>query len=142
VILSVPTFSDPSWTQSTTFEGTKYTLEFDYNQRCASYYMSIADADGVDIYNGVKVVCGFLLLRKCKDSRRPPGDLICLSSKPDTSPPTMLDLLPGSGRCTLYYITSDWLQIVESGNVAAIEALFVQIAANAQTSSLSTYGQQ
>jgi hypothetical protein len=138
-ILVVPTFSDDSWDQSTTFEGTKYTLNFQFNQRCASFYMSIADADGVDIYNGVKVVCGPLLLRKCKDSRRPPGDLFCLSATADTSPPGLVDLLPETGRCTLYYITSDWLAAIAAGDAAS---LYAQIQANAQTSPLSTYGQE
>jgi hypothetical protein len=138
----IPTFQDPSWLQSSTFEGTKFQLQFDFNERCASWYLSIADADGVDIYNGVKIVCGPLLLKKCRDIRRPAGDLICLSSKAnDTSPPSLQDLLPGSGRCTLLYVTSDWLAIIESGNLTAIAGLFAQIAAGAPgTSPLSTYG--
>ena len=141
-VFVVPTFSAPSWTQQTTFEGVSYALQFDFNQRACAYYMSVADADGVDIYNGVKVVCGFLLLQKCRDTRRPAGDLLCLSSTADASPPTFLDLLPGSGRCTLYYITSDWLATLRSGDAAAIAALHAQIASgNAASSPLSTYGQ-
>ena len=141
-ILRLPTFSDPSYAQSSTFEGTKYSLQFDFNQRCASWYMSIADADGVDIYNGVKLVCGPLLLRKCKDPRRPPGDLLCISSTTDDSPPTMLELLPGSGRCSLVYVTSDWLRILASGSASDIAALYAQVrAGGTATSPLSSYGQ-
>lgn len=148
-VLQVPTFSDPSWTQATTLEGTRYTLQFDFNQRCASWYMSVADQDGVDIYNGVKLTIGPLLLKKCVDPRRPPGDFLVITSVPaNTSPPGMLDLLPG-GRCTLGYITSDWLTVIRTANanptpanIAAVQALFTQIqAGGTATSPISTYGQ-
>jgi hypothetical protein len=141
-ILTVPTWSDPNWQQSTTFEGTKYQLSCQFNQRCISWYLSIADADGVDIYNGIKLSVGPLLLAKCKDPRRPPGDLIVISSTTCTTPPGILDLLPGSGRCSLLYITSDWLAIIQSGNAAAIQALYTQIqVGGTATSPISTYGQ-
>jgi hypothetical protein len=125
--------------QTTTFEGTSYVLAFQYNQRCASWYLSVADALGVDIYNGVKLVCGIPLLRKCRDPRRPPGELIVLSSTADTSPPALIDLYPASGRCQLLYVTSDWLALLAQGQVATILA---QLQANTQTSSTSTYGQE
>jgi hypothetical protein len=142
LILVVPTFSDASWSQSTTFEGVKYQLQFDFNQRCSSWYLSLADQDGVDIYNGVKLMCSRYLLRKCRDPRRPPGELLCLSSTNDTSPPTMLDLLPGSGRCTLVYATSDWVSTFQSGDVPAIVALFTQLqSGGTATSPVSSYGQ-
>lgn len=125
--------------QTTTFEGTSYILAFQYNQRCASWYMSVADNLGVDIYNGVKMVCGLPLLRKCKDPRRPPGALYVFSSTSDASPPALFDLFPGSGRCQLVYITSDWLQLIADGQV---DTILAQLDSNTQTSALSTYGQQ
>ena len=128
----------PSYTQNTTFEGTQYILEFDYNQRCASWYLSIADSDNVDIYNGIKLVTGFPLLRKCVDPRRPPGELLVVSSTTDQSPPGLLDLIPGAGRCQLLYITSDWLALLAAGQLSTILA---QLAANTQTSATSSYGQ-
>lgn len=135
----VPTFADPSYRQNTTFEGSSYVMQFDFNQRACSWYLSIADRYGVDIYNGIKLVCGFPLLRKCSDLRRPPGELIVLSSTQDTSPPGMVELLPGSGRCSLLYVTSDWLKTIAAGGAAGLVA---QLAANAQTSSTSSYGLQ
>jgi len=124
--------------QNTTFEGTQYILEFDYNQRCASWYLSIADSDNVDIYNGIKLVTGFPLLRKCVDPRRPPGEMFIFSSTADQSPPGLLDLIPGNGRCALYYVTSDWIALIQQGQAPAILA---QLAANTQTSATSSYGQ-
>jgi hypothetical protein len=141
-ILTVPTWSDPSWTQSTTFEGTKYMLQCDYNQRGACWYLSIADQDGVDIDNGIKLTVGPLLLKKCKDPRRPPGELIVVSNTTDTTPPGLSDLIQGTGRCGLYYITSDWVAILSSGNAAAIAGITTQIQAGGNASSaMSNYGQ-
>jgi hypothetical protein len=139
MILTVPTFAYPSYAQTTTFEGTTYGLQFDYNQRCASWYLSVADQNGVDIYNGIKLMTGFFLLAKCKDPRRPPGELLVISTTSDLTPPAQYDLLAGSGRCQLVYITSDWMALLQSGQVATIQA---QLAANAQASSTSTYGLQ
>ena len=145
-LLIIPTDSIPSYSQSVALEGANFTIQFDYNQRCASWYMSIADQDGVDIYNGVKLVVGIPLLRKCKDERRPgfspgspySGDFIVISSTTDTSPPSGLDLLPDSGRCTLYYITSDWVEALATGQTDAIVA---QLAAGgALVNPISTYG--
>jgi hypothetical protein len=138
VILIVPTFSDDSYVQQTTLEGTTYTMQFDFNQRCACWYMHLADQDGVDIYNGVKLVTGFSLLRKCKDPRAPAGALFVNSSTADLSPPDLFDLVPG-GRCQLMYLTSDWIALlVQPGG---LDAILAQLAANAQASTTSTYGQ-
>ena len=148
-ILLVPTDSTgaPSYVQTSTFEGTQYVLQFDYNQRCASWYLSVADTLGVDIYNGVKLVCNFPLLSKCKDPRRPPGSLFVFSATVDLSPASQWDLLPG-GRCSLVYATSDWMALVApnppntQAAAAAIAQLQAQVAAGTQTTSTSQYGQQ
>lgn len=144
----ITTFSDPAWHQTTTLEGSLFNLEFDYNQRGACWYLSIADADGVDIYNGVKLVVGFPLLRKCKDPRRPGwqaatgygGDFVVVASSNDQTPPGQYDLLPGSGRCQLLYISSDWMQLLLTGQLATILAFYQ--AGGTTTSPVSTYGQQ
>lgn len=127
------------WTQSATFEGVTYFLTFQYNQRVSAWYMSIADSAGVDIYNGVKLTCGIGLLRKCADPRAPPGVLMVLSATTDMTPPGLADLLPGSGRCTLRYITSDWVAILaQPGGIAQLQAV---LQAETQTGTASTYGQ-
>ena len=146
LIMPTPFTGNPSYTMTVTLEGSQYQFQFDFNQRCAAWYMSIADGDGVDIYNGVKLITGFYLLNKCKDIRRPgagpptflPGDFRLLSSTADQSPPGLLDLFPNSGRCTLFYITSDWLQLIQSGQGAP---LLAGLEAGLQNTTLSTYGQ-
>lgn len=142
-ILLVPTDGTglSSYFQTTTFEGTAYTLSWQFNQRCGEWYLSIADSLGVDIYNGVKVVCGLPLLRKCKDPRRPPGILMCLPNNGDSTPPGAYDLYPGSGRCAVYYVTSDWVALIAQG-LPGIAAINAQLTANTQTSATSQYGQE
>jgi hypothetical protein len=137
-LLSIPTFADDAWTQTTTVEGVEFTLDFLLNQRAAAYYMSIADADGVDIYNGVKLTCGVPLLRKCADIRRPAGDFFVFSSTTDLSPASRADLGPG-GRCTLYYISSDWIAAIKAGQA---DTLLAQLTANTQGIPTSSYGQK
>lgn len=84
-IFVIPT--DPlglsSYFMTVSLEGTSYQIELDYNERCAAWYLSVADADNVDIYNGVKLMTGFPLLKKCRDPRRPPGDFFVMSSTAD-----------------------------------------------------------
>jgi hypothetical protein len=139
-ILLIPTFSDPNYFETTTLEGISYVLQFDFNQRAYSWYMSIADASGVDIYNGVKLVTGFSLLAKCKDPRAPPGQLFIVTTNPDGTPPGLYDLLPG-GPAQLLYITSDWVAILAEPD--GLQTLLAQSAATAANSSdpTSTYGQ-
>lgn len=152
-ILTVPTDSLPSYVQTCSFEGSKYILALQYNQRCAAWYLSIADADNVDIANGIKLITGFPLLAKCKDPRRPPGDLFVLSSTSDLSPPSQPDLLPGSGRCSLVYVSSDWIKQLGAalaadggqpgqGFAAAMASLQAATSAGAgDPAQMSSYGQ-
>lgn len=145
LVVPTPFTGAPSYNMTLNLEGNTFRLQFDFNQRCSSWYMSIADADGVDIYNGVKLVTGFYLLKKCKDIRKPgggppaflPGDFFLLSSTADQSPPGLTELFPGTGRCQLYYVTSDWLAIILAGNGAS---LVPTINAGLQNTGLSTYG--
>jgi hypothetical protein len=105
----VPTYADPSWTQSTTLEGTTFLLTFQYNERCQCYYLSIQDSEGNDIYDGVKVVCNLGLLRTCADKdSAPAGELWVASNNGDLDPPDVGELALGA-RCTLFYISSDLL---------------------------------
>jgi|GEM_PF-5089243 uncharacterized protein DUF6983 len=113
-ILVAPTANNAFYQIQSTLEGVTFNFSFQFNQRCCCWYMSIADANGVDIYNGVKLICYQALLRKCVDPRAPAGDFLVISATTDDSPPMLNDLLPGTGRCSLLYITSDWLGLMTS----------------------------
>lgn len=137
MMFDIPTRSDSFYQQTTTLDGVSYVLSFTYNQTCECWYLSIADSSGVDIYNGVKLICNNSLFRKCVDPRIFPGALVVVSATEDTSPPELDDLLAGSGRCTLIYITSDWLQLFLNGEG---QQVIDQIDANTGADTASSYG--
>jgi hypothetical protein len=138
-IQTIPTTNQPFYTQTTTLEGTAYLLSFTYSQREACWYLSIADSNAVDILNGIKLICSNLLLFKCKDPRRPPGEFVVFSATGDLDPPGLNDLVPNAGRCMLLYITSDVLAQIASGD---LDDFIASLQANTQTGTGSTYGQQ
>lgn len=72
----IPTSTElSSYTQRVVLDGREYTLGFQWNQREAKWYLSLADQDGVAIVHGIKVVADFPLLRTLTDRRAPPGEI-------------------------------------------------------------------
>jgi hypothetical protein len=102
-VVPTPDSTTPFWTETVTLDGTQYILLFNFNQRCATWYLSLQTIDGDDITDGIKLVAGWDLLVKCADPNRPPGRLYVLSTTSDWSPPGLADLAPG-GRCVLTYL--------------------------------------
>lgn len=137
----IPTTADPFSQQTTTLEGVTYLLTFAYNARCDCWYLSLADSQGVDIYNGVKLICNVALMRKCSDPRKPPGELFVINANNDDSPPGLNDLLASTGRCVLFYVTSDWVALWKTGAVG-LNTILAQIANNTVNQTESTYGQK
>ena len=133
----LPTFNSPFYTQTTTIEGVSYLMSFAYSQREACWYMSLADANAVDIYNGIKLIVGNRLMNKCKDPRKPPGEFIVLSGTTDLSPPALNDLVANTGRCQLYYATSDIIAMILAGT---IDTYLNALATNTTLGTASTYG--
>lgn len=144
-IQAIPPPPRPFYSQTTTLEGASYLLYFDYWAREDAWYLSIADANGVDIYNGMKLICSVpwvganRLLAKCKDPRRPPGDFLVVSGNGDYDPPGLNDLVANSGRCQLLYVTSDVLALIAAGNV---DEFIASLAAGTTTGTGSTYGSE
>lgn len=101
-IVLVPTFSDAFYTQATSLDGRVYVLEFRYNQREKTWYLTVSLTDGARLVSGVKVVCSRPLLRRFADHRLPEGDLMAVSNTEDTSPPGLEELGIGK-RVTLTY---------------------------------------
>lgn len=98
----IPTDTDPFYTQETSLDGVRYSLEFRYSQREKVWYLSIGLPDGTELASGIKVVCNFSLLKYRADVRLPPGLLVAVSSTPDDSPPG-LDELGEDARVSLIY---------------------------------------
>jgi hypothetical protein len=137
-VQAIATRANPFDQLAVMLEGTAYNLAFAWNMRSSTWYLSIADGAQVDIYNGIKLIVGYPLLRMCADPRRPPGELFVVDSTGANTPPGLYDLLPG-GRCTLVYMTSDVLTLAMAGDIAEYLAT---LATNTQTGTQSTYGQQ
>lgn len=137
----VTTYDLPTWSEASTLEGSTFVLSFSYNQRESVYYMGVADAAGVDVYTGVKLMPLQFLMRKCKDPRRPAGDFLVFDNTGSVVPPALHDLAPG-GRCSLLYCTSDVLQILASPNPQAVAAYLGLLKTNTLASGQSTYGQR
>jgi hypothetical protein len=135
----VPTSDSPFYSQTTVLEGTGYRLSFAYAPREDCWYLSLADSNGVDIYNGLKLIVGNPLLFKCKDPRRPPGEFFVRSSSTDLRPPGLEDLVANAGRCQLFYVTSDVMNLFRAGK---LDEYLAQLATNTTTGTGSTYGQQ
>ncbi len=114
-MFTVPTSSDPFYTQVSDFDGVNYSLEFRYNQRETCWYLSIADDIGNDIINGIKIVCSIPLLRRFSDTRLPPGELIAVASGDDDSPPGLTELGDGL-RVALHYITIAEITAIQAQN--------------------------
>jgi hypothetical protein len=138
----VTTTDTPQYDQTSTLEGTTFLLSFWYSQREACWYLSLADQSGVDIYNGVKLICANFLFTKCVDPRRPAGDFFCFDQTGANTPPGLEDLVPNAGRCVLTYWTSDLVEAFRSGDTQYLQQFLTSLASNTQASSASTYGQE
>ena len=95
------------FTESTIqLSGVEYQIKVRYSQREGRYYMSLYTADTVPIVLGVKIVCGFSLVRSNPENG-PPGRFVAVSNESaDDSPPGLNELgSKGSGaRVQLLYI--------------------------------------
>lgn len=89
-----------SYVQRTTLDGVEYVLRFDWNDREGRWYMTLADRDGEPIANGVKVVCGWPLLRRSADARAPAGMLMAVDQSGQGLDPGLSEL---GGRVPLVY---------------------------------------
>ncbi len=77
MIFEIPVLENTaSWQQRTALDGTDYILEFNWNGRGGAWYLSILDLDGNAIVRSIKLVSNWPLLRRRRDERLPPGELM------------------------------------------------------------------
>ncbi len=65
----------PSFSQRTSLDGVTFEFDFIWNERESAWYMSVADADGLSLREGVRMAIRWPLLRSVADARRPEGEL-------------------------------------------------------------------
>ncbi len=97
----------PYYTQKTRLDGRDFILKFAYNERAASYSLSIYDEEETPLLLGLRLVANWPLLRHYRyDVRLPPGELLVIDLTGDLSPPALDELGEGK-RCELTYFESE-----------------------------------
>lgn len=81
MILNIPVQSgQAAWVQTNTLDGVTYQLSFVWNARAGAWYLSIADASGVDLLTGIKLVSNRPLLQRFRwIVGLPPGEISAVS---------------------------------------------------------------
>lgn len=93
--VQIPTSTTLSdYRQTTTLDGRDYILRFLFNQREATWFLSVFDEQEDPIVEGVKIVANWPLLRLVQDARAPAGVLFAF----DTTAP---DAVIAAGEKTL-----------------------------------------
>lgn len=103
--LTIPLRSDaPHYSFEVELDGLQFTLTLLWNVIASAWYMYIADADGLVIVEGVRLVEGPLTWR-FKDSRLPPGLLMMTDTTGAQRDPFYEDL--GKRHLLLYFSTDE-----------------------------------
>lgn len=114
-ILQLPTVNDgtPHYSFRTQLEGTDYVFDFRYGARRGCWMFDLSTLDGTEILRGQMVTVLRDLLARATGPDRPLGQLWAMNVKEPTAAEGGARALPGlldlgaSGRCRLYYTTSD-----------------------------------
>jgi hypothetical protein len=77
-LIEIPTRSDlKAYEFQIELDGVVYTLSIRWNQRMGRWIMDIADADGVDLLNGIPLLTNIPLTDDYVKAGLPPGRFIC-----------------------------------------------------------------
>lgn len=97
--------TDLYYDQTVGLEGLEYLMRFTWMNRTSQWLLDIYDQDENPLASGIALVVGWSLLRRFKDSRLPPGVLMCV----DVTGQNNEISVPGDlgDRVLLMYITSD-----------------------------------
>lgn len=91
--LFLPLFSDsPHFSYQVDLDATTYGFEFKWNARDASWYFNLADADGLPLLSGLRVVVRHLYLSRYRYFGLPIGELEFVDSTDKDLEPGLEDL--------------------------------------------------
>lgn len=100
----IPLVGDlPHYTQQVELDGATFGLELQWNFREEAWFLSLADGEGDAIASGLKLVVGFPLITRCKDSRMPGGFFQAQDTAGGDQDPGFSDL---GSRVKLYYFSA------------------------------------
>jgi hypothetical protein len=91
----------PNTTQRVELDGVVYTLRLLWSQRGECWHMDLADADGVAILSGIRMVTCFPLLYRFRHLAVPPGELYLFDLRDQAGLPTLEEM---GDRYRLYYV--------------------------------------
>lgn len=75
-MIEITIFNNSAFTQQVTLDGSIYQVSLIWNGRDDAWFISFAEQDGTPILDALKIVPGYELIRRFKDSRLPPGALL------------------------------------------------------------------
>ncbi len=99
------TADEPFQSFDVVLDGSSYTLELFWNDRIDSWHMSLFDALGEPIVQGVRIASSVPLLRDFVDVRLPSGSFVCLDTFGEDKDP-VYDDFGEKGRCSLIYVSA------------------------------------
>lgn len=124
IAVEIPTRGDiANYIQTTTLGGKTFILEFMYNDRDSSWYLSIKDISGTTIRSGIKLVPNFSLLRNLVSDSWNIGRVILFDSRVNPKPPILSDL----GTASSFLYVEDGIlvsSVISSGPSVPIGQIF------------------
>ena len=93
----------PAFTQTLTLDGALYRFSFAWNYRAGYWSMSVLDAGGTPLVQGLRIVLNLDLFRQFPGRGLPPGALYAVDPSDTISNPAFDDL--SAGRVILVYLT-------------------------------------
>lgn len=93
--------TQPDFAEDVDLDRVVYRLSIHYNGRDDSWYLSVADADGVEIVSGVRLVIDTSLLGQHVSEGLPPGVLLIIDPAGTRQDPTRADL-DDEGKALVY----------------------------------------
>lgn len=91
-------------------DGTEFRLEFRFNPRDDSWYMTMRDTDDVVLRAGIRVVRSWDLLRLWAEATRPDGQILSIDQGVISAPPTLNQL--GKDVLLLYFDEAEITELV------------------------------
>lgn len=98
----IPTLADTEfYTERVELDGVVFALTFAWNTREEKWYLSIADADGVALASGIKIVADWPLFQSVSNTDMPKGMMIANDTSGAGLDPGLDEL---GGRVLLMYM--------------------------------------
>ena len=94
----------PNFVQRVALTGVIFTMHFVYNGRIDRFYLSLHDDKDNPIVTGMRVICDWPIMRKCRSTAMPVGFILFSDSSGNAEPPGLHEL---GRRVQLYYVEPD-----------------------------------